>query len=536
MGGSGSTLGSPVPGAHRGNHSTRPPNLRISLYRGCMQDALRERLDRARERYAAGAVAEAVQGCFGVVEGSALDTDPSLVAAAATLVRRPLDPLLRARVHALASEALALLVRIGPAGEAAAVRVAAQVEATRDIFAEQLPAAVADPADAEREFVEIQASVAALQSPLRAEERLALAGRAVALGLAIGDREMQAWGRLWSMDVHAATGRRADLLGSLSALDVLAEKLGPPWRSRVLSVRASQALLDGRFDDAVHLADEAATVGGPHSDAEFLRLSFVFEAARHQGRVEPLLDEIRRQVDHLPFVARIWLCVALKSAGHREEAADEWRALAPLLATVPDEAPEFLMAVTDAADVCVWLVDEPNSATLYRLLLPYEDHHVVANAHAPYQGPVSLALGRLARVLGDLSMAAEHLRFARDSAEDLHALPTKAYVLAELAALEPIRSRKRRELAAVALELVERLGMAPLAEQVDALLGRADGLALLSPREAEVTRLVSEGLTNAQIARRLTLSERTVENHVSRILNKLDLRSRTALALWHERR
>lgn len=202
------------------------------------------------------------------------------------------------------------------------------------MFAEDQPTEVESPADVEAEFVDIQAGVAALQNPLRAGERLALARRAVALGLAIGDREMQAWGRLWSMHVYAATGRRAELLGNLPPLAVLAEQLGPSWQSRVLSVRASQALLDGRFDDVVRVAGEAAAVGGPHSDAEFLRLPFAFEAARHQGKVEPLVDEVRRQVDHLPFVARTWLCVALKSAGRREETADEWRALAPHVARV----------------------------------------------------------------------------------------------------------------------------------------------------------------------------------------------------------
>ena len=501
-----------------------------------MEDALREGLDRARVHYAAGAVAEAVRGCVGVVEGSALDTDPSLVAAAATLVRRPLDPLLRARVHALAIESLVLLRRIGPAGEEAAVRVAAQVEATRDVFSDDLPIEVKDSVDAESEFVQIQAGIAALQTPLRADGRLALARRAIALGLAAGDREMQAWGRLWSMDVHAATGQRVELLGELSALTVLAERLGPAWRSRVLLVHASQALIDGRFEDAVRLADDAATVGGPHSDAEFLRLPFAFEAARNQGTAEPLLDAVRRQVDHLPFVARLWLCVALKCAGRREEAADEWRSLAGRVRAVPPEAPEFLMTVVDAADVCAWLADEANAAALYEILLPYEHLHVFAHAHAPYQGPVGLALGRLARVLGDVNMAGEHLRSTRGRAEKLHALPTKAYVLAELAAIAPIRSRARRELADDALELAGRLGMAPLVDQIEALRASGDGDPVLTPREAEVTALVAQGLSNAAIARRLFLSERTVENHVSRTLSKLNLNSRTALALWHERR
>ena len=330
-----------------------------------MQDALLEQLDQARAQYVAGAVADAVSSCVVVVEGCTDDTDPLLVAAAATLVRRPVDPLLRARVHALASEALALLRRAGPTGEKAAVRVAAQVEATRDVFRDDQPVEVDDWTDGESEFVEIQARVAALQDPLRADDRLALARRAVAMGLAMGDREMQAWGRLWSMDVHASNGRRVELLGDLSALTVLAEQLGPAWQSRVLLVRASQALMDGRFDAAVRRAEEAATIGGPHSDAAFLRLPFAFEAARYQGTAKRLLQAVGEQVEHLPFVARTWLCLALKSAGLRAEAADEWRALASHVTAVPLEAPEFLMAVADAADVCAWLGDEANAATLY---------------------------------------------------------------------------------------------------------------------------------------------------------------------------
>ena len=60
----------------------------------------------------------------------------------------------------------------------------------------------------------------------------------------------------------------------------------------------------------------------------------------------------------------------------------------------------------------------------------------------------------------------------------------------------------------------------------------ADALARLSPREREVAVLVAEGLTNAEIAGRLTLVEGTVANHVEHILRKLKLRGRTQVATW----
>jgi DNA-binding NarL/FixJ family response regulator len=50
-----------------------------------------------------------------------------------------------------------------------------------------------------------------------------------------------------------------------------------------------------------------------------------------------------------------------------------------------------------------------------------------------------------------------------------------------------------------------------------------DPLALLTPREREVLALMAEGRTNVGIARRLWLTDRTVETHVSSIIRKLDL-------------
>ena len=54
----------------------------------------------------------------------------------------------------------------------------------------------------------------------------------------------------------------------------------------------------------------------------------------------------------------------------------------------------------------------------------------------------------------------------------------------------------------------------------------------LTRMQLEIARLIAEDLTNRQIADRLFLSERTVETHVTNMLNKLGMNSRVQLSRW----
>ncbi|MFN5515904.1 MAG: response regulator transcription factor [Cyanobacteriota bacterium] len=54
----------------------------------------------------------------------------------------------------------------------------------------------------------------------------------------------------------------------------------------------------------------------------------------------------------------------------------------------------------------------------------------------------------------------------------------------------------------------------------------------LTPTERKVVQFVSQGLSNREIAERLKVSQRTIESHVSNMLNKTGLHNRTELARW----
>ena len=116
-----------------------------------------------------------------------------------------------------------------------------------------------------------------------------------------------------------------------------------------------------------------------------------------------------------------------------------------------------------------------------------------------------------ARALAD-SQDVATLRQALAIANELGALPLAAQIVGSL----------------------RRLGARPASPRSRAALKESSNSAVarLSPREREVVELITEGCTNREVAERLVISERTAENHVQRVLNRLGLQSRTQVAAW----
>ena len=99
-----------------------------------------------------------------------------------------------------------------------------------------------------------------------------------------------------------------------------------------------------------------------------------------------------------------------------------------------------------------------------------------------------------------------------------------------IAAVQLVRSGDALLAPSITRRLVERF-----AGHERALTPASGNLSVLTPRELEVLGFIARGLSNAELAAALTLSEATVKTHVARILTKLNLRDRVqAVVLAYE--
>ena len=276
------------------------------------------------------------------------------------------------------------------------------------------------------------------------------------------------------------------------------------WEHCLLGGRAMTDLAAGRFDEAAATAGEVLTrAWDDHASA----------------RLEPL-------------------CV-LGLVRARRGDPQAWEPLDEALeAAEADGSPQFLRAVVPARAEAAWLegraeaVDRETAATL-ALAVELRDGWLAAElltwrrrAGCPdigddgthLDGPGALTLAGDHRAAAEAWEALEHpyeAALARSDADDEDMLREAHEALQALGA-KPAAAIVARRLRARGARNLRR---GPQARTRDNPAG-------LTGRELEVLELLAEGLRNVDISRRLLLSEKTVDHHVSAILRKLGVRSR----------
>ena len=266
---------------------------------------------------------------------------------------------------------------------------------------------------------------------------------------------------------------------------------------RDAALAAAQARLDGLDDERTSGRRE---VWSSHFLYARLRLAMLLDdAATVQTTADALA--LRATAQEVPFFIR----ERMPLPGHKAALAERWA----------DAAEHYARAVADEPGIDLYgQAIETRLRWAHALLMarrvdaaaaalrPVFDRVIAAGG----EGPVFFAG---ARVLATLAAAVWGARLAQGEAQTLQRWAQRLRAL--------------------------RGGATPEALPA-AATARPEGLAMLSPREAEVLARIAAGDSNKLIARAFDLSPHTVKRHVANILDKLALASRGQAAAWYEAR
>ena len=339
-----------------------------------------------------------------------------------------------------------------------------------------------------------------------------------------------------------------DLVGDVARVDewtrivraVIVNPLG--GRPRVLHTHCQLALGSvlsraGRWSEAERVMLEVLGPGGSRGSGHRAATCAHLAALRiDQGRVEEaaeLLGPFEDQLSTCVPLARLHLArhepelaIAVARRGLRRLRGDALRA-GPLHSVLVEAelcAGDVEAARRSADDLAV-LADRAESSEL--------------------AAEAALARGRVQAALGDHADAVDSFEAALAclSADDRPALRGTANLLLAASHAALGDSAAAVVEARAAKSVFERLGSSAGVDRAAAQLralgapsrsrssaGIAAAVGSLSRREIDVLELLREGLTNAEIATRLYISPKTAEHHVSRVLAKLGVRSRTEAA------
>lgn len=307
-----------------------------------------------------------------------------------------------------------------------------------------------------------------------------------------GSRYMMAFCRAEYGAVHLWRGRWMDAETVLEASVEDFARSRPAMVAGPLVGLAELRRRQGRPEEAAQLLDEA----GATASALVCRARLALDQG-DDARAAELAERFLRQMPEdgrLERVSGLELLVRARAVRGELEGADA--ALKELREIEPSAGTEALRASIDVAEGLLAAASGDHD----RARPLFED---AIDRFERSGGPFDAAIARV-------ELATTLFALGRSNAAEREAADALARLLELGAAGEAERAKRLHEAATRPVET------GPLRQ--------------LTPREGEVLRLITEGLTNRQIAERLIVSEHTVHRHVTNLLRKLELPSRTAAA------
>jgi DNA-binding CsgD family transcriptional regulator len=380
--------------------------------------------------------------------------------------------------------------------------------------------------------------------------------------------------RLRRGDIHGWRGEAELASDSWRRSADLADR-DDPWSMRLAAEALFSAGLDDEAVDVARLAVDLAR-GRSALNALTQSLEFLAQVEARRGRLRDGLDAATEELDlvvalgqtreeRFGCVAAAWIeaALGLESAcrAHAGRAAEleaqmGWnRSGSDALGVLelglgrPDLAVEqFERGVVDAGRIGADAIAPRSSVPAYVEALVRvgreAESRLIAGAYAEVAErsglPLAIALGHRCLGLADgsveeLGVSMAMLGEARNPYEEART----RLCLGELLRRRGKRSAAR-DVLLDALRAFEQIGAVAWAERVRSELAVA-GVAIrrpstptlgeLTPQERNVARLVATGLTNREIAERLFITMNTVETHLRHIFQKLEVSSRTQLAI-----
>lgn len=385
-------------------------------------------------------------------------------------------------------------------------------------------------------------------SKLTPDERAALCGEIDAWATEADSPDLALQARHFALYGPLAAGDLVEVDRVIAEFDGLATRLGrPQWLCYTDLFRAMRSIQRADVDDALAYIAHAESHGrhvGSLNVTQFCTAQR-FSVARMTGEWGDLSDRFSSFVGATGS-GPTWRCmdaqltaemgaVDLAHAALESAARGGYR-------MVEDDV-HRLFSLCCLAEAAIALGDRDRAEELLALLLPHAT--VVVPNIAGLHGTVGHACGGLALTCGDLAAARSLLEDALARHLAIGATSWVAFTRLRLArtmltSAAPDDARRLRELCDAVSAFVSTNDVWRLESQLDELraacvFDEAHPLAELSERELEVAALLAESRSNIEISNDLYISVKTVKSHVSHVLAKLGLRSRTEVALLVQR-